>query len=108
MDRYSFMKKFIRTKSKPYIFYMPKVIDKSNQDIFEENEKSLQDELDKKKSELECELKSLETQAKNFNTGSSLLQNSQYYRDQTDQTKDLELEMEIANENNKNLEDVIR
>lgn len=113
------MKKFVRTKSKPFIFYSPKIIDKFNQNIFDENEKNLQDELDNKKSELECELKSLESQVKSCNNSSSILQNSQNVRGQiesveNDKSENLDFEMENTSEetttrkNNKNLEDHIR
>ncbi|RNA29184.1 Pinin [Brachionus plicatilis] len=72
-ERHSTLKKFIRTKSKPFIFYLPKIIDGLNQNSLDETTKNLEEELNSKKISLENELQLLDKEVKDSNKNNCLV-----------------------------------
>lgn len=59
------LRNFIRTVSKPYIYFRPKVIDKKTQQKIDENEIEIDKMIEKKRIEVSEELKNVEMQLRN-------------------------------------------
>lgn len=62
------LKNFIRTKTKPFIYYKPRIIDETNENLIKETGDKIDEEIKKRKIEIEQEIEKLEIKENELNS----------------------------------------
>ncbi|CAF0829388.1 unnamed protein product [Brachionus calyciflorus] len=81
------LKNFIRTKTKPFIFYLPKNLDEKSERLLDESCKKIDDEYNDKKNRIEKELKALNEEAEALNADSLDIEKSDLSEEKENEIK---------------------
>jgi pinin len=62
------LKNFVKTKTRPFIYYKPRIIDETNEKLIKETANGIDEEIKKRKIEIEKEIETLEIKENELNS----------------------------------------